>query len=91
MRFTIFLPYNLVLCPGQLQQLIFKLALNIFYILIEERKTSSLSRVKLLHTFQNYMRVLCGVIYGTSYVLKVSTIGEIVLELVNSIAGALAK
>jgi hypothetical protein len=41
-----------------------------------------------LHTFEGYVRVSCGAIHVKNYVLKVSTIGEDVLEPVT-IADAL--
>jgi hypothetical protein len=71
---------------GQLQQSTFKLVF--LYFNRRERKASFYSRAKVLHTFEGYVRVSCGAIHVKNYVLKVSTIGEDVLEPVT-IADAL--
>ena len=49
----------------------YELALRIFsYILIGESRAISSSRDSLMHTFQGYMWIACGVIYVMSYMLK---------------------
>jgi hypothetical protein len=60
----------------------YELALSIlFHILIEEREKLSLDQELVSCTHSKIMWLSCGAIHIMTYVLKVNTIGEVVLEL----------